>query len=186
LSFELYHSLAAFTFLFLKGFGILSEGMELFLQFRAVTGYDVPDFVFREMFLSHVDLIRGLFKSLLQLLADGASDFLSVAVFDLRKSFVIEYSPDYTVVKCKIATNVTGDAIGSTTIVDIQEPKVREDAHVIDLIIIGALRGERPTLKVCYQVSGTSVQISTNHVLLCLVNLIDALGHDISYKFVAD
>nr|DAZ75411.1 MAG TPA: hypothetical protein [Caudoviricetes sp.] len=138
------------------------------------------------MFLSHVDLIRGLFKSLLQFPADGTPDFLSIAVFDLRKSFMIENSPDYTVIKCKIATNVTGDTVGSTTIVDIQEPKVREDAHVINLIIIGALRGERPTLEVCYQVSGTSVQISTNHILLCLINLIDALGHDISYKFVAD
>lgn len=123
---------------------------------------------------------------MLQLLTDGTSDFLSVTVFDFREGFMIEDSPDYAVVECKIATDVTGDAVGSTTVVDVQEPKVREDAHIVDLLIIGILGCKGTTLKVCYQVSGTSVQISTNHVFLCLVDFVDALGHDISYKFVAN
>nr|DAM35909.1 MAG TPA: hypothetical protein [Caudoviricetes sp.] len=160
--------------------------MERFLQFRTVTGNNKFDFVFGEMFLSHVDLIRWLFKSLLQFPADGAPDFLSIAVFDLRKSFMIENSPNYTVIKCKIAANVTGDAIGSTAIVDIQEPKVREDAYIVDLLVVGVMGCKGTTLKVCYQGSGTGVQISANHVFLCLVDFVDALGHDISYKFVAN
>ena len=98
-----------------------------------------------------------MLKCLLQFLPDRVPDLIIETISDLRKSLVIKNSPDCTIVESQVTTDVTGNTIGTTTIVNVKEAKVGEDANEELFPGIGLSKTKRSPAEMCFELSGLSL-----------------------------
>ena len=98
-----------------------------------------------------------MLKCLLQFLPDRVPDLVIETISDLRKSLVIKNSPDCTIVESQVTTDVTGNTIGTTTIVNVKEAQVGEDADEELFPGIGLSKTKRPPAEMCFELSGLSL-----------------------------
>ena len=110
--------------------------------------------------------------------------FVGEAIAKLGERFVIQYTPDYTVVECKVPALELADAVVALAVLHIEETEIRKDSHEDGAVLARYLAVERVSGKRGEQSAGTALIMIAHHVLLCGVYLQDAFLKSLVNKFL--